>query len=693
MGFSLLAPAFLAGLAALIVPIFIHLTHRERKDVVAFPSLMFLRRIPYRTVRRQRIRHWLLFLMRTAAIVLLVAAFTRPLFHGSTAAVEAFTSAREVVLLLDRSYSMGYGERWSRAVDAARRVIDGLGPEDRATLVLFDEHAVAVTQRTADRFILHGAIDAGVRGYGITRYTPAIELAREIAERSDRPRSEVILITDFQRAGWDARTAVRLPDGAAFVTIDVAEPDPINLAVTDASLSRSRPGGEERVVVSARVANTGSGSFDEIPVTLEIDGEEIQSRRVSLGPSASETVRFAAVKVSDRPMRGVVRAGRDPLPDDNSFHFVIRPEDPLSVLIVEPRGAQSDHSLYLRRALGIRSRPGFDVQVRRVNQLRPAHLDGASVIILNDAPFPTGAAAQRLRSSIEEGVGLLVVLGRRTSIGAWPAEAADLLPARYGAPVDRSSDGGATVNYLDYDHPVFELFRAPRSGDFTPARFFRYRRFESAGAARVLARFDDGSIAAAELRDGAGRVLFLTSDLQNFWNDLALQPVFLPFVHQAVRYLSGYVESDAWSRVGEVIDLSRIGGQVDGAQEPADASDERIIESPSGERAALRAAEASRYVELEEPGFYSIRYVGEGVDRGYALAANLDLSESDLTALDPEELTGAVAARGEVERLPVEALLTPQERERRQGLWWYLLVGAALFLLAETVVSNRRSAT
>jgi hypothetical protein len=83
MGFSFLAPLFLAGLAAISVPIIIHLTHRQRREAIAFPSLMFVRRIPYRTVRRQRIRHWLLFLMRSAAIVLVVAAFARPAFARS----------------------------------------------------------------------------------------------------------------------------------------------------------------------------------------------------------------------------------------------------------------------------------------------------------------------------------------------------------------------------------------------------------------------------------------------------------------------------------------------------------------------------------------------------------------------------------------------------------------------------------
>ena len=101
------------------MPVLLHLIQRERKQVVQFPSLMFLRRIPYQSVRRRRIRHWLLLMMRLAALALIVLAFARPFFRGADPSVSAQGGAREVVILVDRSYSMGYADRWKRAL--ARR--------------------------------------------------------------------------------------------------------------------------------------------------------------------------------------------------------------------------------------------------------------------------------------------------------------------------------------------------------------------------------------------------------------------------------------------------------------------------------------------------------------------------------------------------------------------------------------------
>jgi hypothetical protein len=148
---SFLAPLFLFGLGALAIPVLVHLIQRERKTPVEFPSLMFLRRVPYQSVQRRRINNWMLFLLRSAAILLAVLAFSRPfLSQTPIQASIANAGAREVVILLDRSPSMGYGDHWQRAKDEAKRVIDSLDAGDQATLVLFDRSAEENVRATGD---------------------------------------------------------------------------------------------------------------------------------------------------------------------------------------------------------------------------------------------------------------------------------------------------------------------------------------------------------------------------------------------------------------------------------------------------------------------------------------------------------------------------------------------------------------
>jgi hypothetical protein len=115
-----LAPLFFVALAGLAIPVLLHLTQREKKQIIRFPSLMFVRRIPYQSVRRRKIHNWLLLFVRLAALALIVAAFARPLFRTSNPIVPSGSGARELVVLLDTSYSMGYGDRWAQARTASR---------------------------------------------------------------------------------------------------------------------------------------------------------------------------------------------------------------------------------------------------------------------------------------------------------------------------------------------------------------------------------------------------------------------------------------------------------------------------------------------------------------------------------------------------------------------------------------------
>jgi len=528
---------------------------------------------------------------------------------------------------------------------------------------------------------------------GVTRYAAPLQLAEQVLLESQLPNREAIVITDFQKVGWEEDTDVQLPLGTVLRRIDVASPDPANLAVAGLTLDRSYRDGRERVAVLARVVNQGRDTVSNAQIALLLDGEQTASQAVNVDPSGSATVRFPPFALPQREVRGSVQLVADALPFDDVFRFVLSPSQSISVLILEHPGAGRDESLYLSRALGIGSEPPHAVDVKRISVLRQSDLDGRSVVILNDAPFPTGNNGTRLRRFLNDGGGLMVILGPRSGAGSWPQDVADLLPGAIGVPIDRLADRGGTLSIMDYDHPVFDVFSAPRSGDFSQARYFRYRRIQDDGRAAVLARFDDGNIALAETRAGSGKVLVWASGLTNSWNDLPVQPVFLPTMHQVVRYLARYTPQQPWLTVGQVVDLAQYltGGVEDASGTDRGAQVSVIVESPTGSREVRQIGVAAEYLALAEQGFYEVRRM-EDIDVIGTIAVNVDVTESDLTRLEPEEWASSVTYRGAGQSAAdLAATLTPGEKERRQGLWWYLLVAVLLVLVAESAISNRVS--
>jgi hypothetical protein len=346
------------------------------------------------------------------------------------------------------------------------------------------------------------------------------------------------------------------------------------------------------------------------------------------------------------------------------------------VLLITPP-SRGEEDTYLRRALAIGDSPRFDVTATSADGLTDEALARARVVIVHDAPLADATAA-RLARFATEGGGVLILAGARAS---W-SEAAGL-PAAIAAPVDRSRGDTGRLGGIEYGHAVFAPFRAPRSGDFSTVRVYGYRRLTPADGAQVLARFDDGLPALVTGGAGRGRITIWASSVDLSWNDLALKPVFLPFVHQLVRTLGGFEERPTSLTVGQV-------GTPDA---PADPSRPRLVVAPDGARTPLDAARGDAF-EVTRPGFYEVRSAGNDTQPGTYVAANVDVSESDLASVDPAAVTTAVTGNASGGENAVATGAPPRDEvtEQSQRLWWYLLLAGMLLLVGESVVASRMSA-
>ena len=108
MGF--LAPWFLGGLAALGLPVYVHLLRQYRQKPVPFSSLMFFERRTQSSIKHRRLKYLLLFALRCAFVALLVLAFARPYIHSTT--IAHANGGRTMVFAVDNSFSMRQGDRF-----------------------------------------------------------------------------------------------------------------------------------------------------------------------------------------------------------------------------------------------------------------------------------------------------------------------------------------------------------------------------------------------------------------------------------------------------------------------------------------------------------------------------------------------------------------------------------------------------
>ena len=692
---GLLTPLFLAGLAALAIPVLIHLVQRQNLEGQTFPSLMFLRQISYREKRRREIRHWWLLLLRCLGILLLVLAFARPFLTGLETAAAVTDDRRDLVILIDRSYSMAYAERWQQAQQAALNALDGLAPNDRTSVILFDHHAQAIGELSPDHSLARSAINDYQPGPGTTNYRAALDQAGRLLAQSEAKQREVLLLSDFQSNGYDPKDNLQLPAGVKLITaaeLITATTANVTLASLDL-LSKLSSNNQEIIELSARISNTGDQPVNDLDIILELDGYEVEKRVLNLASGAMESVVFDIAPATDTPVQGIVRLPADGLTQDNAFYFVLLPAAKLPVLVLENFGARPRQSLFLQRALELSEDPGFQIEIKMLEELQGTDIDDKAIVVINDAPIPGGETGERLRDFVEAGGGLFVVAADRLQ-GGWPGGESGYLPGNLGRQVERIQARGASINQLDFSHPVLELFNTPRSGKLSATQVFQYRQLEPNDNDRILAHYDDGAVALAERQVGAGRVIVLTTTLDNHWNTLALQPVFVPLMYRLMSYLAAYQAVPSWFTVGGIVDISRH-AQTLLSTEFITPDEDLIVEAPSGEQHRLSGA--NKLLTLTEAGFYEVHRTAAETSE-IIIASNIDTRESQFAALDVEAFVAQInaadpsvvsAAANNVMTATTEP--TPREQEQNQRLWWYLLLSALLILAVETLLSNRLS--
>src|SRR5262249_17395421 len=119
MGFF--APWFLAGIAAVGLPVWLHLLKKHKTTPLPFSSLMFFEKRTQSSIKHRRLRYLLLFALRTALIALIVLAFAHPYIQQKL--IPHKRSGEVTVLAIDNSLSMRSGNRLDQAKRMAKSLI------------------------------------------------------------------------------------------------------------------------------------------------------------------------------------------------------------------------------------------------------------------------------------------------------------------------------------------------------------------------------------------------------------------------------------------------------------------------------------------------------------------------------------------------------------------------------------------
>ncbi len=674
MGF--LAPAFLVGLAALGVPLYLHLLRRLSGTPRYFSSLMFLEPREESAVRRRRLRYWLLLALRCAVLAFAAFAFAQPYIERPGA---GSPPEKLVVLAIDDSFSMRAGNRLAEAQREALEVLAARRPRDRAQVIALSSTVSALTPATRDPGELRAAIESLEAGDSRGSFAALATALRSLAANASTP-IELHLFSDMQRTAMPpAFTEMALPDSVSLVLHPVAKRPAPNWAVE----SVSTPGElwSRNAHVQAVIAGYGTPAAVRT-VSFLVDGRTLATRQVPVPPSGRAVVEVDSLEVPFGLNRCAVRIdAADALAADDEYVFTIERSDPRRGLFVH-QAADERSPLYFGEALRSADRAAFTLD--KITVERAAGVDPApyAFVVLSDVAAVPGAFLDRLSGYVRRGGSVLIALGTTAAQSAQVPLVGAALRAAH--PYSRQAERFASVADADSTYPAVG---GPRQWE--GVKFFYAAGLDGAGS-RVALRLSDGAPLLAERTLGEGRIVLLASGLDDLTNDLPLHPVFVAFVDRLVRYLSGTEARSSARTVDEFVELRAGREHAVGVQ----------VVDPLGRRSlSLAAAASSERLQLTHAGFYEVHLANGRRD---LIAVNPDRRESDLAPIPDDVLalwrgsasTSESAARAQAPpqtlagRAPPTPSAEPRTRSRHE-LWWYAMVLLLAAALAESAAGSR----
>jgi hypothetical protein len=652
---SLLAPAFLLGLLAIGLPWWLHRLSSDNPNKQKFSSLMFLEPGEPRRVLAKKVQYLLLLALRIGVLVLLALAFTEPAIWRAPSAGGDADGARMHLIVLDGSASMGYGDRWQRARAAANDVLDELGAEDRAQIVLAGRQFEVLGPPTADAAALRQTLNTAEPGVFRLEYGQLMRSIDGLVRTAELP-VVLDLVTDAQATGLPTRFGELAPRRPAEIVIhDVTDGAAENWTVD--SFGASALTGELTASVRSFAADTATRT-----VTLTQNGRTVGEETVEVPADGRAEVTFPALELASGSNRvEVVLSPGDDLAGDDRRYLAIKRPEPRKVLIVA-QDAEGRGPLFTSTALETLTTLALTADVRTSPLGDPPLLD-YSFVVVTDVGLLDAPQAAAIQDYVEEGGDALLAAGPRSGgLTALPVTGQTLRTNP-----QMGQQASVSIGEVDATHPVLRGVDELRAANFT-----RSVSIEPGEGDRVLMSLADGTPLLLERTMGAGRVLLFTSSLDTQWNDLPVQPAFVPLMAGIANQLLGGAGFTSEAALGSTLAVRALG--FSGGQ----------IFDPRGE-AALGLGAGSNDVLLDQVGFYEV--VGGGTTE--LVAVNFDARESDLKPVDAATLDrwrGLGLRPGEDVAAPTAVTTQADRVPLSLGQWLVLLLLA--LVVVESVVGN-----
>lgn len=667
-----LYPAFLFALAALAIPIILHLFYFRRFKKIYFTNVRFLKEVKEETSARSKLRNLLVLLMRLLALTFLVLAFAQPFIPQD---VEVKQGRKAVSIFIDNSFSMSALSQDVPLLDKAKQrageIVRAYNVEDEFQILTNDfegRHQRLVGSEDAQALIDEIEIGPSVR-----ELSNVLARQKQALSNAGAEIEVAYIISDFQKNITDLGNYQDSTFEINLVPLQAVQERNISIDSVWFEAPVQMLNQANSLVVQVR--NLSNENVDNIRLSLKHEGQTKPVGTLSI-PALSSTLDSVNIAILRTGWHEAELAITDyPVQFDDTYFFAFKVEEQVNVLAIN----EETPNRYLEAAFGgIANFRLTDMPSRNIDY---SQFPSYQFIVLNELVSISSGLAFELNQYVNNGGNILVFPPRNANTGSYQS----FLAAFPANELLNFEEQERSVGYINTDEFIFKDVFENRSANLKlPASTgnFKLSAYSDRKEEQLLT-YRDGAPYLSKYQVGKGHLYLCASPLNEDYNNLVRNAeIFIPMLYK-MAVSAGKARPIAYT-IGknEVITADHRGGGTEIVYKLKGLQGEFIPEQ--------RVVGAQVFLginnQIRRAGFFDL-FLTEGETLG-KFAFNYDRKESRLEYFNPAELREIVGPGINIIDVRDTAVLTSRIEERSQGvvLWRLCLILALTFLAMEVLL-------
>jgi len=658
-----LYPQFLYALAAILIPIIIHLFNFRKFKTVYFSNVRFLKDIKKETKAHSQLKHLLILLSRILAISALVFAFAQPYIPVNNTIIH---DKYAVSIYIDNSFSMNAenenGQLLSIAKDKARIITESYKSTDDFNILTND--LKGKHQRIINKQLILDEIDEVESSPNLNLISDIINKQQNILNSSNAKEKTIYIISDFQEITSNIND-LELDSNINIRLLPLSRNEMSNIYIDSCWLNTPNPIVGEEINLKARLKNIGQKKTD-FSINLSINNQPKAIANTDI--SNEKIIDFYFVCDSIGWKEGKITLTDFPIQYDNDFYFSFEIKDDILVQsLYQEQENKSLNKLFNKDE-------NIKYSTQKISQLNYDNLMLQQLIILTEINEITSGLSRTLNNFVEKGGSLLVFPSEKINYKDYQLFL-NSFNANYYISLNESP---IKISRLNDKHSIFDgVFEKLNEKLNFPQikKYFKITKFTKTEMSSLLDFENDQSV-IGEYNYKKGKLYLSSIGISDSFSNFNKHALFVPILYNIASHSS--IKQSLYYFIGEKYIQSNF-----------KLSSDKIYSIENNEISFIPELQIDKlgvYDQIKQQGHYDLT---ENNKKLSGLTFNYKRIESNLKLLELKKIKNISSKHKNILTLTNKnKTLAKEIKEINNGktLWKLCIIFTLIFLAIETII-------